>query len=108
METKLIRVCSVSDVSPGSGKAFLIGSYKLAVYNVQGEFYASADTCSHAEESLAEGWLEGTNIECPRHGAQFCLKTGEAKTLPATEPIEVFETEVRDGDLYVKLPAKYL
>lgn len=86
----------------------MIGSYPLAVYNVQGEFYASADTCSHANQSLAEGWLDGATVECPRHGAQFCLKTGAAKTLPATEPIEVFATEVKDGDVYVKLPAEYV
>jgi len=83
VETTAVRVCAVDEVPKDGGKAFLVGGFKLAVYNVKGEYFASADTCTHADESLAEGWLEGTDIECPRHGAQFCLKTGEAKTLPA-------------------------
>jgi 3-phenylpropionate/trans-cinnamate dioxygenase ferredoxin subunit len=102
-----VRVCALEEIHKDSGKAFKVGMYELAVFNAQGQYFATADSCSHAHEPLSEGWLEGTLIECPRHGAQFCLKTGEAKTLPATEPIEVFPIEIRGEDLYVMLPTRY-
>ena len=99
-----VKVCAAKDIPADSGKSFQVGSYRLAVYKSEGKYYASADTCSHEEESLAEGWLEGDRIECPRHGARFCLRTGAALTLPATEPIEVFDVEIREDDLFVRLP----
>jgi 3-phenylpropionate/trans-cinnamate dioxygenase ferredoxin component len=102
-----VRMCAAKEIPKGGGKSFKIGTYELAVFNTEGQYFASANICSHAHEPLSEGWLEGTRIECPRHGAQFCLKTGEAKTLPATQPIEVFPIEIRGEDLYVTLPTRY-
>jgi 3-phenylpropionate/trans-cinnamate dioxygenase ferredoxin subunit len=102
-----IRICSISEIPKDGGKSFMIGNYRLAVFNSAGKYYASSDTCSHEEESLAEGWLEEDKVECPRHGAQFCLRTGEALTLPATKPIEVFEVEISGDDLFVRLPESY-
>jgi 3-phenylpropionate/trans-cinnamate dioxygenase ferredoxin component len=107
-EIEAVRVCALKEIPKEGGKAFTIGTYELAVFNAQGQYFVSANTCSHAHEPLSEGWLEGTRIECPRHGAQFCLKTGEAKSLPATEPIEVFPVEIRGEDLYVMLPNRYI
>jgi 3-phenylpropionate/trans-cinnamate dioxygenase ferredoxin subunit len=102
-----VRVCALKEIPKDGGKAFTIGTCELAVFNTQGQYFASANTCSHDHEPLSEGWLEDGRVECPRHGAQFCLKTGEAKTLPATEPIEVFPIEIRGEDLYVMLPTRY-
>jgi 3-phenylpropionate/trans-cinnamate dioxygenase ferredoxin subunit len=105
---KQVRVCSVKEIELGSGKSFTMGELQIAVYNSGGKYYASQLHCSHAEEELHEGWLEGDTIECPRHGAQFCLRTGEALSLPATDPIEVFEVKTDGGELYVLLPEKYV
>ncbi len=69
----------------------------IAVFNVEGEFYAVADMCTHAEASMADGYIDGDTIECPLHGAKFCLKTGEALCQPASEPLQSFPVVLRDG-----------
>jgi len=98
-EPSFIRICSVHDIPEGSAKAFHVNGSAVAVYRSEGKFYASEDICSHEQEHLSEGWLEGEVIECPRHGAQFSLKTGEALSLPATEPIRIFEVKVEGEDV---------
>ena len=62
-----------------------------------GELFAVDDTCTHEEESLSEGWLDGSCIECPAHNSIFDLGTGEALSLPATEPLRTYRA-TQDGD----------
>jgi 3-phenylpropionate/trans-cinnamate dioxygenase ferredoxin subunit len=75
---------------------------EVAVFRVQGNYYAIEDVCSHDDGPLAEGELVGCQIICPRHGARFDLKTGEALSLPAYRPIEVFPVEVKDGRVLIE------
>ncbi len=67
------------------------------------EFHAIGDVCSHANVSLSEGevWCDELELECPKHGSTFSLLTGEPMTLPATQPVPVFRTEVADGAVTV-------
>lgn len=67
------------------------------VRTADGEFFAIDDTCSHEQESLSRGWVEGTRVECAAHNSMFDLRTGEAVQLPATEPLRTYKVEV-DGD----------
>lgn len=106
--TRLVRVCRRSDVAANSGKSFKLGSLRLAIFHSDGRLYATNDICSHEHEHLSEGWLEGDVIECPRHGAQFNIKTGAALTLPATKPIEVYRIELQGDDVMVAIPEEYL
>jgi 3-phenylpropionate/trans-cinnamate dioxygenase ferredoxin component len=99
-----VRVCATSDLRRDGGRAFRIGHAQIAVFRSEGKWYATSDLCTHEDESLAEGWLEGCHVECPRHGAMFDLKTGEALSLPATEPLRTFPLEVRGDDIYVRIP----
>jgi 3-phenylpropionate/trans-cinnamate dioxygenase ferredoxin component len=69
----------------------------IAVFNVGGSYYAIVDICTHEEETLSDGLLEGTEVVCPRHGAHFSLLTGEALTPPAYEPVETFPVRVENG-----------
>jgi len=108
LETQLVKICSLSDLPRNSAKGFQVGSLELALYNADGHLYATSDICSHEREFLSDGWLEGDCIECPRHGARFNLKTGEALSLPATRPIETFAVEQKGDDIYVVVPVKYL
>ncbi len=75
----------------------------MAVFNVDGTFFAVDDVCSHAEASLSEGELDPDNctIECPMHGSCFDLRTGEPLSLPAYDPIRVYRVDVVDGILRV-------
>ena len=64
---RVVRVCSKSEVTPGSVKAFAVGDKTLAVYNIDGTFYVTDDECTHAAASLADGMIEGDVIECCMH-----------------------------------------
>ncbi len=72
------------------------------VFNIGGEFYAIEDVCSHDGAPIADGELDGDEIVCPRHGARFCVKTGEVKAPPAYEDIPCFAVKIEDGVVYVK------
>lgn len=73
----------------------------VAVFRVGDDVYAIDDTCSHEKASLAEGWLEDCEVECPLHSARFSLTTGEALCMPATEAVRTHRVEVRDGEVWV-------
>ena len=74
------------------------------LFKVDDAVYAIGDRCSHAEASLAEGPLFGTGVECPRHGSEFDLSTGEPSGLPATKPVPTYDTRIDDGVVYLDLP----
>lgn len=94
------RACDVDEAGPG--EAVLVeGDPPIAVFNVDGEWLATADTCSHDQSSLADGYIDGDVVECAWHFAKFCLRTGAVLALPATVPIPTFATKVDDGVVYV-------
>lgn len=100
-----IRVGSVDDIADGEATvvdASLTGTGDgIAVFNDEGEFFALDDTCSHEKASLAEGYIEDREVECPLHAARFCLKTGEAQCMPATTGVRAHRVEIKDGDVWV-------
>jgi 3-phenylpropionate/trans-cinnamate dioxygenase ferredoxin component len=73
----------------------------IALFRSQGAVYAVDDACTHGAASLAEGWLEGTEIECPAHQGRFCLKTGAPLCFPVTKPIRTYATLETEGVIYV-------
>ncbi|HZR91142.1 MAG TPA: non-heme iron oxygenase ferredoxin subunit [Gaiellaceae bacterium] len=94
-----LDVCPADELPPGRMKIVRAGSLAVGVYNVAGEYYAIEDRCSHDDGPLCEGdWDpdEGVAI-CPRHGANFDIRTGEALTLPAVEPVATYSVRVVDG-----------
>jgi len=78
-----------------------IGS--IAVFNLDGEFFAIADVCTHDGGELASGVCEGDQIICPRHGARFCIKTGKVLTPPAYEDVETFPVQIDNGMVQVDI-----
>lgn len=78
-----------------------VGDTPVCLVNVGGEVLAVHDVCTHALASLSAGWVEDDRIECPRHGAQFSLRTGEVLTPPASRALPTFGVEVRDGRVLV-------
>jgi 3-phenylpropionate/trans-cinnamate dioxygenase ferredoxin component len=75
----------------------------IAVFNVDGELLAIDDTCTHQDASLADGWVEGCNVECPLHAACFDLRTGMPSGPPARTPVRTHEVVVADGLVYVRV-----
>ncbi len=99
------EIAPVAQLPDGRGVRVEVGSHRIALFRVADEVYALGDRCSHAEASLSEGPLLDGCVECPRHGAEFDLTTGAAKTLPATKPVPVYPTKVDDGVLFLDLEA---
>lgn len=98
-----VEVTQLDKLPRGRGVRVTVGDKKIAMFRIEDDVYAIADRCSHAEASLAEGELWGTTVECPRHGSEFDLKTGEPGALPATAPVPVYEVSVEDGTVYLEL-----
>jgi 3-phenylpropionate/trans-cinnamate dioxygenase ferredoxin subunit len=100
-----LEVGPVEELPPGSVKIVVAGSIAVGVYNLDGEFYAIEDRCSHDDGPLAEGEFdpdEGVAI-CPRHGSKFDIRSGRPLTLPAYEPVETFPVRVEDGIVKVDI-----
>jgi 3-phenylpropionate/trans-cinnamate dioxygenase ferredoxin subunit len=95
----LHRVCGKSELAPGEVRR--IEDLNIAVFNVNGAYFAIHDVCTHAEASLSEGEVDGATVVCPLHGACFSLETGEALTPPATEPVETFSVIIREEGIYL-------
>ena len=102
----LIDVCPVEELPPGAMKLVPAGLITVGVYNCNGELSAIEDRCSHDDGPLCEGdWDRETFVVvCPRHGANFDLRTGRPLTLPAYEPVETFPVVVEDGYVKVDVP----
>ncbi len=95
-------VAQVEDLPKGSAMAVEVEGTPVAlVHAADDQFYAVYDECSHAAVALSEGEVDGCTLECWLHGSRFDLRTGRPTGLPATEPIQVFPVEIRDGEIYV-------
>jgi 3-phenylpropionate/trans-cinnamate dioxygenase ferredoxin subunit len=101
-----VTVGPAEELPPDSMKIFSAGGLYVGVYNVDGQLYAIEDRCSHDDGPLCEGdWDPETAVViCPRHGANFDLRTGEPLTLPAYEPVETYAVRVEDGEVKVEVP----
>lgn len=97
------KVATTNELPPGGKKLVEIDGRAVAVFNVDGQFYAIDDVCTHDGGPLVEGELDGDQIECPRHGARFNVKTGAALSMPAFEPVATHEVKVEGSDILVKL-----
>jgi len=102
----LVRLCARDDLAPRAARRFDVDGHRIALVRIGDDFYALADTCSHADYSLSEGdvWEDEREIECPKHGSTFSLVTGEPQTLPATQPVAVYAIQVDGDDVSVVLP----
>ncbi len=97
-------VAKAHEISPGQFKPVQVGGKRLLVCHVeQGQFHVIDDTCTHDDGPLDDGWLEGTAIECPRHGARFDVTTGKVLCLPAAVPINSYRVKVEGDDVKVNV-----
>ena len=97
-----IKVARRDEIGVGQAKRFDVDGVLVAIFNVDGSFYAIEDTCTHEEASLTEeGEIVDHTVECTRHGARFCLRTGKALSLPAVVPVERFDVKVEGDDILV-------
>ena len=99
-----VPVAKVETVAPGYVVKVEARGLSFALYNLDGALYATEETCSHAHASLAEGFILDNTIECPLHGACFSIKTGEALSAPATDPIKTYPVRVENDKVLICIP----
>lgn len=97
-----VAVARVEDFPPGTARTLEIEGTPIAVFNLNGRYYAIEDICSHEAETLSGGEVAGEEIICPRHGAHFSILTGAARSAPAYEPVATFPVRVEGGVVRVK------
>lgn len=97
-------VTTVDQVAPGTLRVFRLRGKRIAVSQVEGSFYAIDDVCTHDDGPLGEGTLKGDEVECPRHGARFSVRTGAALSMPAVVPVHVYRVRVDGKNIQVEWP----
>jgi metal-sulfur cluster biosynthetic enzyme/nitrite reductase/ring-hydroxylating ferredoxin subunit len=95
------KVASVTEIPPNGRKSIVVDDVPALLVRIGKDFFAVEDVCSHDGQPLTDGPVADGAITCPRHGAKFDLKTGKALCMPATQPIQTFSVQVRDGDVFV-------
>ncbi len=100
-ETEFLTIARAAEIPPGTAQRFAVKDRQVAVFNIDGTFYACDDRCPHVGFSLAEGEVEDGKVFCYGHGWGFDLQTGECDRMP--EDVEVFPVEVVDGDVRVRV-----
>lgn len=95
---------AVSDVAVDMPAACSIGQHEIAVYLVDGTYYATSNICTHASALLTDGFMEGCEVECPLHNARFDVRTGEVLSSPAEVDLETFKVRVVGANVEVLIP----
>ncbi len=103
--TTTVTVCRFDDLPTGTARKVEAHGHAICVVRIGDDVYAIGDTCTHADISLSEGEVlcDAKEIECWKHGSAFSLETGEPQTLPATQPVPVYEVHVVDGQIVLTL-----
>jgi nitrite reductase/ring-hydroxylating ferredoxin subunit len=96
-----IELCSTAAIAPGTVIRVDAGGLELAVYNLDGQFYVTADQCTHGPGFLSEGFVDGDVIECNFHNGQFNIKTGEVVAPPCMIPVKTYPVTVADGKVFI-------
>ncbi len=96
-QSDLVDVCAVADVTPDVPVKADIDGVDVAVFEVDGQYFVTQDLCTHGPGSLAEGYVEGDEVECPFHQGKFSIVTGQPTAAPCNIPLKIWQTVVR-GD----------
>ncbi|MDA1016714.1 MAG: non-heme iron oxygenase ferredoxin subunit [Planctomycetota bacterium] len=100
---KTVKVADVTELQPGEGKTVDVEGVSLALFNVDGTYFAIANTCTHVGGSLGEGALIGKEVTCPLHGAQFDATSGKVLGGPARNDVKSFPVSLEGDDVFIEL-----
>ncbi len=99
-----IRVAETTAIASGTAICVDLNGKKIALFNLNGEFYAIDDACTHRGGPLSEGPIDGCIVTCPWHAAAFDIKTGEASRSPATRAVATYRVYIEGTDIHIELP----
>ena len=101
MPDNFVKVAQTDEISPGEMKLVELGDERILLVNLEGEFHAVDEVCSHAFAPLSEGALSGDEVECPLHGGAFSVKSGEALSPPPSQGLAVYSVRVDGNDILI-------
>jgi 3-phenylpropionate/trans-cinnamate dioxygenase ferredoxin component len=100
-----MKVAALADIPSGGSKLVEVSRIRVALFNLDGEIHAIEDVCTHDGGPLVEGTIvAGCQVQCPRHGARFDIRTGAALSFPAFEPTKTYAVQVKDGEIWIERP----
>ena len=105
MPQDFVKVAQTGEVSPGQLKLIEVGDERILLVNLDGQYHAVTEVCTHAFAPLSEGDLTGKEVECPLHGSAFDITTGVVTSPPADESLTVYQVRVEGDDILVGPPA---
>ncbi|MCZ2127359.1 MAG: non-heme iron oxygenase ferredoxin subunit [Anaerolineales bacterium] len=105
-ESKLefIEITPASEIPNGERLFIDLGENPIVIFNIAGQLFAISDTCTHDDGPLGDGELRGFNVVCPRHGAEFDVRTGKVMKMPAVVDIPAYPVQIRDGVIFLGVP----
>ena len=98
------KVAAKQDLQPGDALCVEVNGKKIALFNVEGTYYAIDDACTHVGGSLSQGEVSSTSVTCPWHGAQFDLETGNVQRAPAQDSVGCYKVLVEGDDINLEIP----
>lgn len=101
---EFVEIAPASELPSGERLFVEIADRPIVIFNIAGQLYAIGDVCTHDDGPLGEGELEGYNIVCPRHGAEFDVRTGKVMQMPAVVDIPAYPVKVEDGNILIGIP----
>jgi nitrite reductase/ring-hydroxylating ferredoxin subunit len=101
--TEFVQAASTNEIAPGQARLVIVKGREIVLFNIEGEFFALQNACTHEEGPLAEGEVSGHEVTCPWHGARFDIRTGEALTPPAYEAAARDNVRVAGTDIEVEV-----
>ena len=101
---EFVEIAPVSDLPNGERLFVDLSDKPIVIFNIAGQLFAIGDVCSHDDGPLGDGLLEDHNIVCPRHGAEYDVRTGKAMAMPAVIDIPAYPVKLVDGNIFVGIP----
>ena len=102
MSEDFVKVAESKDIGPSTMKAVDVAGEKVCIINIEGNYYAIGNVCTHMGGPLNEGTLEGFEVQCPWHGSKFDILTGKPTKPPARQPVSSYEVKIQDNDILVR------
>jgi 3-phenylpropionate/trans-cinnamate dioxygenase ferredoxin subunit len=103
-KVEFLEIAPVSELPNGERLFVDLGDKPIVIFNIAGQLFAIGDGCTHDDGPLGDGVLEDHNIVCPRHGAEFDIRTGKVMSMPAVVDIPAYPVQVRDGVIFIGMP----